>query len=216
MQKATVACPSQGTEAYFTFKEPMLRSLQSRLGVSSTQILLRVSAVNEMREMLQSELRDPFLEAYAPANIEQSQYKQDLRDNLPVITFKYTTPSDTVKYVRVPLSFLQDCSQTTEVPYYNKTLVVDLGPQYQHLDLSPIHTDLLDFIKARTGIDAALKEVTMGDAALITADEHAIREAVRINSTTVTQTLSTQLVTLQQQYQGIIQRLNELGIVLGD
>jgi hypothetical protein len=74
MQTVTVTCPTIGLEAYFTFKEPMTRSLQNRLGVSSSQILLKVSAINEINQTLQSDLRDPFLEAYGPAGIVEAQY----------------------------------------------------------------------------------------------------------------------------------------------
>lgn len=215
MHSATVACPIQGTEAYFSFKEPMAQSIQARLGVSSSQILLKVSAINEIREMLQSELRDPFLEAYAPANIEQSQYKQDLLDNLSIITFKFTAPSGAVKYVRVPLSLINDYASTAEIPYFIKSLVVDLGPQHQDLDLTVLHTDLRDFIKSRTGIDATVKEVSLGDAVKLTVQDHQAREAIRQGGITVTKTLAVQLQETQTLYQGLVDRLNTMGISLG-
>lgn len=215
MQTVTITCPTIGLEAYFTFKEPMARSLQNRLGVSATQIRLKVSAINEIKEMLQSELRDPFLEAYAPAGIEQAQYSQDLIDNIQIITFKFITPSGAVRYTRVPMTYLLGYDSVVDISYLSKTLVVDLGPQYQGLDLSAMHTDLVDFIRTRTGITPVLKEVSIGNVIKITAEEHATRESLRTNTVTVHKTNSTELEELRVKYQNLVTRLQQLNISLG-
>jgi hypothetical protein len=215
MQTVTVTCPTIGLEAYFTFKEPMTRSLQNRLGVSSSQILLKVSAINEIKEMLQSELRDPFLEAYGPAGIEQAQYNQDLIDNIQILTFKYTTPSGAIKYVRVPMTYVTGYDSVVDIAYLSKTLVVDLGPQYQDLDLTPLHPDLVDFIASRTGITPTLKEVSIGEVSKITSEEHALRESLRTNTITVRKTVSAELEELRLKYQNLTTRLQQLNIALG-
>lgn len=215
MQSVTITCPTIGLEAYFTFKEPLARSLQNRLGVSASQILLKVSAINEIREMLQSELRDPFLEAYSPAGIEQSQYDQDLIDNIQVLTFKYTTPSGGVKYVRVPMTYVAGYDSVVEIIYLSKTLVLDLGPQYQDLDLTSSHADLIDFFKTRTGITPMLKEVAIGEVSKITSEEHLMRESVRVQGITVNKTVTTELEELRVKYQNLVTRLQQLNIALG-
>lgn len=215
MQNVTVSCPTIGTSAYFTFKEPVTRSLQNRLGVTSGQIYLKVSAINELREMLQSELRDPFLEAYAPASIEHAQYKADLLNNIEIITFKYVTPANAVKYVRVPLSFIQGYEAVADIVYVNKTLVLDLGPQHQDMDLALFHSELVSFLQSRTGVTAQLKEVSIGDIQTLSAEEHQTREAIRVGSITVEKTLVTQLAELQLKYQSVIDRLQQLNISLG-
>ena len=215
MQTVTVTCPTIGLEAYFTFKEPMTRSLQNRLGVSSSQILLKVSAINETKEMLQSELRDPFLEAYGPAGIEQAQYNQDLIDNIQILTFKYTTPSGAIKYVRVPMTYVTGYDSVVDITYLSKTLVVDLGPQYQDLDLTPLYLDLVDFIASRTGITPTLKEVSIGEVSKITSEEHALRESLRTNTITVRKTVSAELEELRLKYQNLTTRLQQLNIALG-
>lgn len=215
MQTTTVICPSIGTQAYFTFKEPMTRSLQNRLGVASSQILLKVSAINEIKEMLQSELRDPFLEAYAPSGIEQSQYNQDLIDNVQILTFKYTAIDESVKYVRVPLTYVQSYDAVADITYVDRTLVINLGPQHQDLDLTPVHVDLIDFIKTRTGITALVKEVGMGDPIAVTPEEHTLRENLRKGEITVHKTKHTEYEELSVLYQNLVNRISQLGISLG-
>lgn len=215
MQKITVTCPPIGLEAYFSFKEPVTRSLQNRLGTSSNQILLKVSAINEIKEMMQSELRDPFLEAYAPAGLEQAQYNQDLIDNIQIITFKYTALDASVKYVRVPMTYVHKYDSVLEIAYLDRSIVVNLGLQHQDLSLESLHAQLVDFIQTRTGIISQLKEVSLGDPLKITADEHANREAVRVNSITVFKTTETQLEEMRIKYQGLVDRISQMGIVLG-
>lgn len=216
MQTVTIFCPNPGLEAYFSFKEPMTRSLQNRLGVSSSQFALRVSAVNEMKEMLQSELRDPFLEAYAAAGLEQAQYNQDLMDNVQIITFQHTASNGMVKYVRVPLTFVSGFDAVAEIQYLDRNLVVGLGPQHSDLDLSGIHADLISFIQSRTGIVATVRDVSLGDPIQVSSEEHETRETVRLNSITVVKSNQTQLEELAVKYQNLVNRINQMGIVLGD
>ena len=215
MQKTTITCPSIGTEAYFTFKEPAVRSLQNRLGTSASQIQLKVSAINEIRELLQSELRDPFLEAYAPLGLDQAQYNRDLQDNVVIITFKFTDISSAVKYVRVPITYVAGYDSVVDIQYFGKTIVLDLGAQHQDLDLSAIHSDLADFVRTRTGITPNIKEVTIGDPIKITAEEHANREAIRTNEISVFKTTSATLEEMNVRYQNLVNRVRDLGIVLG-
>lgn len=215
MQTVTITCPTIGLEAYFTFKEPVARSLQNRLGVNVSQILLKVSAINEIKEMLQSELRDPFLEAYSPAGIEQAQYNQDLIDNLQILTFKFTAPNGSVRYVRVPMTYVSGYDSVVDIVYLNKTLVVDLGPQHQDLDLTAVHDDLIDFVKTRLGITPMLKEVSIGDVVKITSEEHALREALRAGEVTVHKTNSVELEELRLKYHNLTTRLQQLNIALG-
>lgn len=216
MQTVTIACPTPGLEAYFKFKEPVTRSLQNRLGVSSTQFMLRVSAINEIKEMLQSELRDPFLEAYAPAGLEQAQYTQDLMDNIHIVTFQFTASNGTVKYVRIPLSYLEGYDSVAEITYLDRNIVIGLGGQFVDLDTEILHADLVDFIQSRTGITATIREVSLGDPISVSVEEHTQRETIRQNSITVVKSTQIQLEEMRQKYQGLVDRINQLGIVLGE
>lgn len=215
MQTVTMACPPAGLQAYFQFKEPVTRYLQNRLGTTVTKFLLRVSAINELREMLQSELRDPYLEAYAPSEIPQAQYTQDLKDNIQILTFKYTAPDSTVKYIRIPLTMVASYADVAEVYYFDRNIVLNLGLLPESLDTSILRSELVDFVRARTGVIATVKEVQLGDPVAISQELHTTNETVRTNSITVYKSLTVQLEEMTVKHHAVLQRLQDIGITLG-
>jgi len=210
----TISVPSVGMTAYFTFKEPINTYLKNAYNLDSLTIKLRVISIISMRDMIRNDLKDPFTSLYAKAAISEVDYKIDLKDNVPIVSFSFIDNSGVERFARVPLNYIASISSITSKEYINKLVLIDLNMLPMELDLTSYFDDLSDFITSRTGITPVIKEVGIGNIELVTQQEHDTRETVRGNMVTVFKTLATQLEELNIKYNSMSSRLQELGIVL--
>lgn len=215
MTDITVTQPSVGLEARFVFKDPAGRYIRNKLNITEENILLTAVTVSNMRELVEVDMRDPFQDAYYPMGLTRTQYEEDLKNDVPLITFRHESLSKTISYLRIPLNYVEDYSNVAEIGYINKLLVIDLGSVYKELDTSVIFPDLKDFITTRLGIVPDVKEVGIGDIESVSQVEHDTKESLRTNLVTVRKTLTIQLEEMTLKYDQILQRLQTLNITLG-
>jgi hypothetical protein len=211
----SVNVPSIGFQAYFTFKEPFNTFFKAKYNLDSLTTKLSVISVISMRDMIRNDLRDPFTEIYEVAGLTEVDYKTDLLDNLPIVSFSFRDLLGVEKYLRCPLNYIESYTNISNIEYINKLFVIDLNKLPVDLDLSVHINDLKDFIESRVGITPDIKEVSVGDVELVDLNEHNIRETIRTNAVTVHKTLSTQLQELNLKYNELLNRLQTLGITLG-
>lgn len=214
MPDVTVNTPSIGLQAFFTFKDPINYYIRNKFNLNSLAVKLKVISVISMRDMIRSDLRDPFTELYDPAQLTEVDYKKDLIDNIPIISFSYVDRNGVEKYIRSPLNYIDSISDVTNVEYINKLLVVDLNRLPKDVDTSVFFTDLADFVESRLGIVPQIKEVAVGEVEMVTTNEHETRETVRTNMVTVYKTQQVRLEELQLDHDQLLQRLADMGISL--
>lgn len=214
MPNITINAPSVGTEAYFTFKEPINYFIRNRFNVNTLAVKLKVISVISMRDMIRNDLRDPFTELYTPASIDEASYKKDLLDNIPIISFSYTDAKGIERYVRSPLNYIDSISSITNKEYINKLIVLDMNRLPSEYDLSAIFNDLASFVEGRTGIVPSIKEVSVGSVEFVDSTEHDTRETVRKNMVTVFKTLEIQLEEMTLKHDQLLSRLQTMGITL--
>lgn len=215
MPDITVNVPSVGMQAYFTFKEPINYYIRNKFNLNTLAVKLKVISVISMRDMIRNDLRDPFTELYDPASITEVDYKKDLLDNIPIISFSYIDRLGVERYIRSPLNYVDTISDVSNVEYINKLLVIDLNRLPKDLDTSVFFSDLADFVESRLGINPEIKEVSVGEVELVDTNEHTTRETVRTNMVTVYKTQAIRLNETQLKYDQILLRLREMGISLG-
>lgn len=215
MPDITVTQPSVGLEARFTFKDPAARYIKSKLNTQEDMILLSTTSISNMKELIEVDMRNPFQDTYAPLGLNDFQYQEDLNNDVPLVTFKHTGLAGKVTHIRVPLNYIQDYDNISQIQYINKLIVMDLGSVYKELDTSVIFTDLKDFITTRLGIVPDVNEVSIGDPELVSQVDHETKETVRGNLVTVRKTLSIQLEETTLKYDQVLQRLSDLNITLG-
>lgn len=215
MPDLTVNTPSIGLEAYFTFKEPINTYFKNKFNLDSLTVKLKVVSIIGMRDMIRSDLRDPFSELYVPAGLDEVEYKKDLRDNINIISFSFKDLAGIEKFARCPINYVESISNITNKEYTNKMIVLDLNRLPVELNTTVFFNDLADFIESRMGIVPVIKEVNIGDVEFVTPDEHNTRETVRTNMITVHKTLSTQLQEANLRYDQVMQRLQDMNITLG-
>ncbi len=215
MPDISVTQPSVGLEARFTFKDPAARYIKSKLNTQEDMILLTATSISNMRELIELDMRNPFQDTYAPLGLNDFQYQEDLKNDVPLVTFKHIGLSNKVTHIRVPLNYIQDYDNVSEIKYINKLIVMDLGSVYKELDTSVIFVDLKDFITTRLGIVPSVNEVSIGDPESISQGDHETKETIRGNLVTVRKTLSVQLEEVTLKYDQVLQRLSDLNITLG-
>lgn len=214
--ETSVAIPSVGVEAYFTFKEPYNLYIKNKFNINTLSTKLKVISVISMRDMIRTDLRDPFTEVYEVANLSEVDYKRDLNNNVYLISFSLRTCDGVERYLRVPINYIAEISTPSIVPYSNRIIMVDLGSLPTELELTPMFVDLIDFIATRTGVDPVVKDVSVGEVTQVDQPSHETRETIRRNSVTVHKTLAIQLEEARHAHDQLLNRLNALGIVLGE
>ena len=215
MPDITINTPSVGLEAYFTFKDPISFYIKNKFNLNSLSMKLKVISVISMKDMARNDLRDPYTELYEPATIPEVEYKKDLIDNIPIVSFSYTDRLGVERYIRSPLNYVDTISSISNIEYNNKLIIIDLNKLPNELDTSIHFSDLSDFIESRLGIVPEIKEVSVGNAELVDTVENVTRETIRKNMVTVYKTLQIRLEEAELKHDQLLQRLTALGISLG-
>lgn len=215
MTAVTIAQPSVGLQAYFEFKDPVAGTLRTSMTLPQNAAMLRVSSVITVTELQATSSADVFDFVYAPLGISADAFKDDLAEDVVILTLRYEIAPDKSRFLRVPLSFVQGYGNAGDIPYVNKHWVIDLGHLPSGIDTTIHFEDLKDFILTRLGIQCLPREVSTGEALQVEQAEHDIRESIRANIALVRPSLTTQLETLQHQYSQVMLRLQQLGVSLG-
>jgi len=214
MPSITVNIPNIGTTTYFSFKEPMSVVVKNKLNVATNKIKLTVVSVISMKDTIRNDLRDPYSDVYVPANISEAEYKKDLVDNIPIISFKFIDSRNVERYIRVPLNYIGEISNVTNIEYINKLILVDLNRLPVEQDVTEFFSDIKDYIETRYGIEPILKEVSIGEPELVDMSDHILRETVRKNMVSVHKTVHVKLEETELKYNQLVDRIQVLGISL--
>lgn len=204
--------PNVGLTAYFSFKEPFATYIKNKLNIDNYNKKLTVMSVISMKDMTLTDLKNPYIEIYTPAGATEQSYSKDLENNVVIVSLGV---SGTTTIFRVPFTYMDSILDVSNVEYINKLIVIDLGKLPSSLDLSVYFTDLLKFTYDHIGVTAKAKEVALGTPVYITQEESDTRETIRQNAPLIYQTTSMQLSQLQTKYDELVNRLTQLGIVLG-
>lgn len=200
-----------GMSAYFTFKEPVATYLKNKLGAISFTKKMTILSMISLSDMLDTDLKNPYLEVYLPLTIPEQDYYSDLKANAVIISLQVYGSN---KIVRIPSSYILTYSDIGSIDYTNKLLVIDFGQLPTVETLTPLFNDLADFIFSRTGVNVQIKETNIGSATIRSIDEYLQEKTIRENAIRVRTTLSAQLAQLQNLYNNLLTRLNQLGITL--
>lgn len=211
-----IATPSVGTLAYFTFKDPVAGYVKNSLGVDTKAVKLTVNSIVSIQAMIKSDLKDPFTEVYAKMGLDEVTYKQDLDNNIMIVTMGYTNQYNEIAYFRIPVSYIVSVSGVGDIEYLNKMLVIDCNYLPLNTEINVWIDELSDFIESRVGIRPSIKEVNIGNVINVDPVEHGFRETVRLNNRVVNKTAAVELEELRLKYTQLTTRLRDLNIVLGD
>lgn len=214
MSELTVSVPTIGQIANVKFKEPYTGYVKGILSTSKDSHHVEVVSVTSMEDIIRVSKRDVFMDTYNPVGLSLTEYSQDLLDKIPLVTFANKDADGFERLVRVPLNYVESISPATNIDYAGRYLIVDLGKLPVELDLSPIFTDLADYVASRTGVDPEITDTTLEEFEAVEYDEFRTRETIRTQSVKVNKTLHVRYEELSFRYDSLVKRLDELGISL--
>lgn len=215
MPSISVSPPGLELVAYFSFKEPALTYVRNKLNTNESSVLLKVIGVNNLKSMIEAELRDPFIDTYNPIGISSQEYKREVLDEVPLYVFSHTSKTGKVTFIKCPLSYVSDYSLTSDILYVNKLLVIDLKKLPTGLNTVVIFQELSDLVYDRFGVRPQIKEVSVGDPENTTREDYENREAIRTSTITVKKSNSVMLSEITLKYNQLVGRLSDLNISLG-
>lgn len=214
MTDVTVSIPAVGLKSHFSFKEPFSSYVKSQLNTSDSLVSLTVSGVSEMEEMLAVTGTDPYQSVYAPVGISEYDYRADFIEGIPVLTLKHVSSVNEIKYIRVPLNYILSHSDVQDIAYHDKVIIIGLGSLPVDLDTSVVFDQIQDTIHQQLGLTSEIKEVTTGQAVMVTSEQHQLRTTVIKNRKTVFKTPYTRLSELEYAHTQLLNRLQTLNISL--
>ena len=211
----TVSPPTVGQEAYFKFKNPVLAYVQSKLNTNESSILLKVIGINNLRGLLEAELRDPYVDTYAPMGILAQDYRDDVLNDIPLYVFSYKDMGGNIVYIKAPLNYIQEYSGTLDINYTNRLIVLEMGKLPATLDTVVIFQELQDLVYDKLGVTPTAKEISVGEPERIERADHELRESIRKQSIQVAKSTKSALAEITHKYNELTARLSDMGIVLG-
>lgn len=207
--------PSVGTEAVFSFRSPFDVFIKNILGKEETEIKLEVNSITSMKDYIRLSHRDPFTDIYNPVNLDELTYKEDLKNEVPIITFLYRDDFNMERLFRVPFSYVERYSNQSTVEYSNRGLYLSLPPLPVNLTIDAAFADIVDLIEDKLGVTVDIKEVSTGEITSISLEEHEIRENIRKKNNKIYKSNYTLRKEAEVELTAIKERLDELGITLG-
>lgn len=209
MPTITVLPPDLNMTGYWSLKEPFASYVKHNYIIDLVTTKLRVISITSMKDLILSNLVDPFTTIYQPAGLTEIDYKEDLINNTPIISLNTPTNVGEV-IIRVPLNYISALPNKVDVVYRDKVIVIDLGPLPENVDTSVWKNDINDFILGRIGIKPAIKEVQIGLPVFIDHPSNIVRERYRTNSTTVKETYLIRYNKLTNAYNQLINNYNNI------
>lgn len=203
MSSVTVQLPPVGVNSLFLFKRPFSSYVRSVLNIDVDEVKLKVISVVSMRDMIAIEKIDPFTKYYIPVGVMESDFKQDLDNDVPILTLLYND----ISVVKVPLSYISFYKAIAQIEYSNKLVIVDMGVVPMKLDVAVYFDGLKDYMETRLGVRPEVKEVSIGSTVFSTA-EHELKESTRTGVITVHDTNETKLQKITVAYNELLARFN--------
>lgn len=157
---ATFIVPSVGSKGIFNFKDPYNTE-------DYRNVELEVTGIRSLGDLTLSNL-DPYQTIYAPNQISKEQFLQDLKDNVPIITFQASNG----KSAFIPANKVSTYPITNGIKYQERVMAIALGPLPVEMNLDKVKSIIQDDIYAELGIKSNAQEVKSSAVALITKEEH--------------------------------------------
>lgn len=204
-----------GSQGVFSFKPPYDKYVKDLFNSATSDLRCEILSIISMKDYIFNTHRDPFTDIYNKAAIPETEYKQDLKDNVSIMTFQYIDMEGIDHMFRVPATYIASISDPSNVEYLSRVLQVSLPPLPIDMKLSYIFKDLEDMISGRLGVSCSTVEVSLDDVVSIDQTEHETREKIRVNSIKINKSTEVKLREAEIELREIKEALQKNGIILG-
>ena len=207
---------SVGLESYFVISEPFYSYIYNNYRIDTSKEKLKIASIFNMKDLLINNFLDPYNDIYVKVGLGLDIYETHLALNIPIVTFTTKNSENKDIYIRIPGYYIEDYRTIEDIEYMNKYLVLDFGYLPLSEDLSVFFDDIKEFFKTITGVTPDIKELNIGEPTFINREEHGVLETARKNNITFKKPYRLQYEELSLKYNELINRLDQLGIVLGE
>lgn len=143
----TYVVPTIGTKGKFTFHKPFDAEKYNEKEY-------QVTAIRELKELSDSGEK-PFETIYQIMSISQSEYEDDLTNNVPVLVLT----DEAGKYLYVPADLVEGMPDITGVKYQEIILAASLGLIPLNTDIAELKKDIIQTIIDGFGVTTTVEEV---------------------------------------------------------
>ncbi len=150
--------PYIGTKGLFTFSPPVNEH------IPGTELV--VQGIRSIENLSISGV-DVYEYVYKPLGIPETNYKNDVINNIPIVEFNDSDGN----YYAVPVSFILSVPDITGVNYRKKIIAIDLDLIRDNEDLSYFLDELKDLTLQELGIDATVKLIDASPVIKVTRED---------------------------------------------
>lgn len=143
----TYIVPTIGTKGRFTFSKPYDNEKYNGREY-------QVTAIRELKELSDSGEK-PYETIYQIMSISQSEYEEDLTENVPVLVLT----DEAGKYLYVPADLVSGMPDITGVKYQEIILAASLGLVPLNTNLEELKKDVIETITEKFGVKTTVEEV---------------------------------------------------------
>lgn len=216
MPGVSVSAPDLGVSTYFSFKEPVQSYVQNAFNQSTGfGIHAKVTGLYDLNTLIEEESVNPYEKYYSKYKIPKSQYYSDLSSGNPLLALKVDLATAINPYIYVPLAYLSGYGEGVIKKYSNRMLYVNLGSMDVELNIEYLYPEVKNLVMALVGVECSVHDEASIDITEKGIEDHNNLEDIRNNKRTQIKTSKVMLEELTVKYDQLVQRINDLGIVLG-
>lgn len=152
--------PAIHSKGKFTFSEPF----NSLVKAAQEFTVVSVRSIIELEESGEK----PFDTIYKAVNMTEDQFKDDLDSETPIVVFT----TDGGEYFYVPASKILSEPISTNIPYREQTLAVNIGNLPVSMDLTTLKSLIKDIVYDNLSITPHIKTIPTSAITVVENDKH--------------------------------------------
>lgn len=190
--------PPLGSIGTYTFRAPFDTTL-------SQTDMYTCQATRTISELLSDNV-DVLAKYYIANGLSEVDYNLAVKNNTVIVTLQ----ADVGVWVHLPANYIITPPVSNGIPYHVIALGISLGPIPVSTNLAPIKSSMVNLIRDNFGIISDVKELQVSKVKIVPyANDVAIRNA-RKSLITVKTTDTARLLTLQQNYNNALLKIQQL------
>ncbi len=195
---ATVIRPSIGAGGLWSLNAPFNASLLPNVAYTCVAVRLLSDII--------AGGSDPFTQYYSPAGLTQAQFQADVAAGVAICSLQASGG----QWLFVPNTYIASMPNPNNISYRSIVLGAMLGPLPDTLDLTYVKTQVANAIQDAIGVIPTVKSIAASSQLQISPTEDTSVTAARTALISTAGTPTAQLVSLQAQYNTLLQQYQAL------
>lgn len=190
--------PVIGSQGFFDLQAPFNAQLVEGLEYTSR-------AVRALSDYIANN-EDPWETIYNPNGIQESVYKEDLKQNAYVVSLQ----SSTGHWLYVPERYVLHYPSVNGVPYRSVMIGVSLPSMPVEQDFGYLLTDVKSLVDSALGVSSTVRTVETSKVVLIPRETHDIKRQERLQNSINHRTMHDRIVDLTTKNTAMTTKIRQL------